>query len=63
MTTTASHILGIAFSFQLALAPACWSKEPKHRSHLLTQRIETILAGLEDTKYQAKTVVDHEKGT
>jgi hypothetical protein len=51
-----------AVLLQILLTARSPGEEPLDFSGLYAKRMETILGNLTETKYQAKTVVDHQKG-
>lgn len=62
MTFFPIRITGLILLFQALLLLAGPAKEPGDRSHLFAAQVEEVLAGLKDTKYQSKTVVDPKNG-
>lgn len=55
--------IGPAFiAFQILLTSLSQAKEPSDRSQEFAQRMNEILVGLKDTRYQSKTVVNSAKG-
>lgn len=62
MKISIGSLTGLAVFVQILCTSFTRGQEPADLSHLYAKKVETIVANLRETKYQSKTVVDHDKG-